>query len=187
MGLIYTGTEHYRTPPEDAQRELQEAYPELFYEWLPRAKRWAVKRRVPWEDVDRLAREGQIHQADIDAHREQRRAEGHMDDGDALVVHAFTVQGPDGEYLEPGGYVIEALRRADTHRHPGGVRGALREVLQKEKEREAQLDKWYRDQIEQAVEYFDPWLRQNPRSPSWQIKNNVPFGRDAQTKGESDA
>lgn len=188
MAVELLGGTDKRLPPADAERELRDAFPELFYEFSPRIKRWTVQRRVPWEDVDRLASEGKLDRYDIEAHLLGRLAEGHRDPGYHLIIHAFTVQHPaTGEPLEPGSWVVEALRAADTSRHPGGVRGALMDVLRREEERKAAIDASITDQIEQAVEHFSPWLEQNPRSPSWQFDNLVPFGRDAAGTAPADA
>lgn len=164
-----------REPPPEAQRELQEAFPDCFYEWMPKAKRWAVKRRVPWEQVDQLAKEGKITQADVDAYREMRQMDGLGDASGELIVHAFTVQNPEtGEPIEPCSMVVEAMKRADTHRHPGGVRGALREVIERNKQRERELDQQMADAIEAAVDKYEPWLRQLPRMfyPDPEAKKN---------------
>lgn len=153
-----------REPPPEAQRELQEAFPDCFYEWMPNAKRWAVKRRVPWDQIDRLAKEGKITQEDIDAYREMRQMDGLGDAGGEIIVHAFTVQDPEtGEPIEPCSMVVEAMKRADAYRHPGGIRGALKEVIERNKKREQELDQWITDAIDAAVEKYAPWLRQLPR------------------------
>jgi hypothetical protein len=183
MGLVLIGREH-KVPPDDAVKALREAFgDEVFLEWMPNSRRWAVKRRVPWNEVEELARHGKITAADIEAHMEARYLEGHEDAGEALVLHAFTVQDPKtGEPVEPGPWLVEVLQRADTHRLPGGFRQALREVLEQRKKREQELDAWYKDQVEQAVEHFDPWLRQLPRM----YYRENPIGKDKNRAGRTD-
>lgn len=155
--LVGVGEQRGKQPPPDAQRELQEAFPECFYEWMPKAERWAVMRRVPTGEVDRLVSEKKVSEADIIAHLESRFQEGHRDAGPYIVVYAFTVQDPDtGEPMEPAGWVVETLRRIDTQNdqvYPGGVRQAVRDVLKRRKAAEETWDSMVQEAVEEAVEY----------------------------------
>jgi hypothetical protein len=149
-------------PPPEAERELRREFPECGYEWMPRIKRWRVIREVPWEEVEKLAARGLIGEIEIQQHLEHRRKLGFFGAGDYLVVHAFTVRAPDGGYLEPGPYVVEALKKADTQRHPKGIRGLLKETIEAQLRHEEKLDAWYKDQIDEAVKHHDAALRGLP-------------------------
>lgn len=157
----------YRQPPEDIERLLRSHFPDCFLEWTPRIKRWAVKRRVGWDEVDRLVSEKKITEGDIFAHFQDRFQHGHQDAGSHFVVHAFTVQDPaTGEPIEPGGWLIEALQKADTfsnRAYPGGIKAAIKDVLTKRRAEEDAKDAQYTNAIEAAVEDRDYLFRQLPR------------------------
>ena len=164
MGLVTYDPYGQRSPPADAQRELQEAFPECSYYWMNACKRWGVQRKVPWHEVDDLVQRGLITEADIFAYVEQRFIEGYKDPGADFVVHAFTVQDPDtGEPLEPSSGIVEAMRKADTQQHPRGVMGAVKDSIDAAFRREAEVDAMIKDGIEQVIESWDYRLRQNPR------------------------
>lgn len=156
----------YREPPGDVVRALREAFPECFLEWKPRAKRWVVMRRVPQNDIDRLVSAKKLCEADIDAARMDRKLDGYDGDSESLVVYAFTVQDPvTGEYIEPGSWLIDVLRRADTqdgHVYENAQQALMAHINERKAE-EAAKDVFWKDQIDQAVTHFEPWLMQNPR------------------------
>ncbi len=164
--LILTN-DKYRVPPADVERHLRDSFPDCFLEWMPKIGRWAVKRRVPWEEVSQLIEQKKLSEGDVDAHRLDRWAEGHEDAGSHLIVHAFTVQDPNnGDPVEPGTWLVEAMKRADTRNpnaHPGGVRGAVKELLARRRAEEDELDRLYKSQIDDAVEDRDYLFRQLPR------------------------
>lgn len=152
--MIITVGEEHRVPPEDAQRELQQHFPELRYSWMPKAKRWAVVREVPWSEVESLVRQGVMSELDIDLHLKYRHQMGYLGPGDKIAIHAFTVRGRNGEYVEPGSWVIEALKRADVQNTQNytSVRKALWDTIDKVRERERELERMQSEAIADAVE-----------------------------------
>lgn len=159
--------DNYRVPPADVEQAIRESFPECFLEWMPRAKRWAVMRRVPWESVDRLVGERKLTEADIQVHKLNRYEQGYNDQGPYLVIHAFTVQDPaNGDPVEPGTWLVEALKRADTFsnkQYPGGIRGAIKDIIGKRKAEEAALDTLYKQRIDDAIDERDYLFRGLPR------------------------
>lgn len=176
------GVERGKLPPEGAQRELQEAFPECFYQWIPRAQRWAVMRRVPTGEVDRLLGERKLSEADIIAHLEERFSQGFQDAGSHVVIYAFTVQDPDtGEAMEPGGWVVEILKRIDTQNgqnYPGGERQAARDVLKRRRAAEDSWDKMVEEAVDAAVEY---------RQDAFEERRHFAFQKNPLNKDKADA
>lgn len=166
--------------PVSAQQELEKEFPDCFYEWMPRAKMWCVKRKVPWNEVEKLIAKGRLTEIDVARHLADRQKLGIFGAGDHMVVHAFTLRGPTGEPIEPGTYVVEAMKKADTQKHPEGVRGVLKETIRATLQREAEVDAWYTDQVEQAVQHHDASLR---GLPAMAYPNN-PIG---DTNGKTEA
>lgn len=160
---IIVGATGKRYPPAEEQRALQEAFPECGYEWLPRAERWRVVRNVPWTEAARLIDSGQLTMEDVEAFLESRYMEGHLDPGDGIMVHAFTIQGPNGEYSEPGSHVVEALKKADLHTDNRSARQIVQEHIKRTSEHEVSVFKAQTEAVEEAYELLDHRFRQLPR------------------------